>query len=79
MQARAASELANLVSCYAQAAGASGWSQTSFPAPHRDLPPSDVENLLCIYEGRLPRLAVPPTSNEGWYAYSQIRTRNSIR
>jgi hypothetical protein len=26
------------------------------PAPLRDLPPSDVENLLCIYEGRLPRL-----------------------
>lgn len=25
------------------------------PAPLRDLPPSDVENLLCIYKGRLPR------------------------
>ena len=25
------------------------------PAHLRDLPPSDVENLLCIYEGRLPR------------------------
>lgn len=33
------------------------WLESNeLPAPLRDLPPSDVENLLCIYEGRLPHL-----------------------
>ena len=33
------------------------WLESNeIPAPLRDLRPSDVENLLCIYEERLPRL-----------------------
>jgi hypothetical protein len=38
-----------------RARGRREWLESNeLPAPLRDLPPSDVENLLCIYEGRLP-------------------------
>ena len=39
-----------------RAGGRREWLESNeLPATLRDLPPSDVENLLCIYEGRLPR------------------------
>jgi hypothetical protein len=40
-----------------RARGRREWLESNeLPALLRDLPPSDIENLLCIYEGRLPRL-----------------------